>query len=163
MESMADSAVDVAEGALMALQCWASRSSSASEPSFLQKATSADSIKLWASEGTYEDHGNYSASLLCFLLLQPEIMGSDVRSLSFIIFPDDLRRDRIRVLSYWGPAVQKSGIGQDNYRANIVEWLLSHLAEHASEEGALAARFWLQTAWKVMRVGGRLQPRREPH
>ena len=135
----------------MALQCWAKSSSSASEPSFLQKARSAESIKYWASVGPYEDRGNYSASLLCFLLLQPRIMRSDVRSLGFIIFPAESRWDRIRVLGYWGPEVQKSGTGQDNHRANIVEWLLSHLAGHASEDGAKAARSWLQKAWHVMR------------
>ena len=148
---MAVAPVDVAEGALLALQWWASWSPRASQPSFLQKATSADSIKHWAGEGPYEDRGNYSASLLCFLLLQPRIMRSDVRSLGFIIFPAESRWDRIRVLGYWGPEVQKSGTGQDNHRANIVEWLLSHLAGHESEEGSKAARLWLQKAWNLMR------------
>ena len=140
---MAVAPVDVAEGALITLQYWASASPSASQPSFLQKAISADSIKTWASEGDYEDHANKSGSLLCFLLLQPEIMGSVVRSLSFIVFPEGVRQERIRVLSNWGQEIQKSGKGQDNYRANIVEWLLNHLAEHASEQGAPAARVLL--------------------
>ena len=148
---MADAPVASAERALIALQCWASFSRSASHPTFLQKAKSAESVKTWASEGDYDDYANYSASLLCFLLLWPKTMGSDVPSLSFIIFSEDVRQVRMCVLSNWGKEIQKSGKGQDNYRANIVEWLLSHLAAHASEQGASAAFFSLQTAWEVMR------------
>ena len=91
-------------------------------------------------------------------------MGSDVQSLSFILFSEGVRQERMCVLSNWGKAIQKSGKGQDNYRANIVEWLLSHLAAHASEQGASAAFFFAPDCLgSDERVGGGAQPRLGPH
>ena len=151
---MALTPVELAEAALIALHYWANDSESARQASFKQKALSADAIKTWTSDDGgvgYEDHMNYNASLLFFLLIEPHRMGSNVPSVSHIVFPKWAKQDRTQVLTNWGSEYQKSGVGQDNYRCNIIEWLLCHLGQHASERGAMAAHLLLQTGWKAMR------------
>ena len=87
---MALTPVELAEAMLIALHYWANDSESAHQASFKQKAFSANAIKTWTSDDGgvgYENDMIYNPSLLFFVLIEPHCMGSNVPSVSHIVFP----------------------------------------------------------------------------
>ena len=97
--------VELAVAMLIALHYWANDSESARQASFKQKALSANAIKTWTSDDGgvgYENHMIYNPSLLFFLLIEPHRMGSNVPSVSHIVFPEWAKQDRTQVLTNWG-------------------------------------------------------------
>ena len=97
--------------------------------------TSADSIKplAWGTdEDSYDDYGNYNGSLLMLMMLFPAEYQLNWREecdpAPVVDFVDQSwAGDRKWVLHEEGKYGQKSGEGQNNYRTNLLEALLSDM------------------------------------
>ena len=94
---------------------------------------------------------NYAGSLLCMVLLFPGQYGIVLQSLASVLFEESIVHERLLVLGYWGSENQHSGTGQDNYRTNIIEFLIGYLATHPNDLGAVEACNCLQRAWAEYR------------
>ena len=82
--------------------------------------------------GEYGEYGNYSGSMAMYMILFPDgfLLPAEMSAFSFISWLDNTGA-LAEVLRNAGQATQRSGRGQNNYRTNLLEAILSELGEHA--------------------------------
>ena len=107
-------------------------------PHSLTHHQSQHDVKHLTHEGDYDDKGNYAGSIVMMaLLFADEALGC--RSILPLL---DGHGGRAAVLQEWGQEHQRSGVGQDNYRTNLLEALLQCMGRDGRN---------LQRAWRMMR------------
>ena len=111
---------------------------------------SMDSVEDAALVGDYDDYGNFSGSLVMYLLLFPGEFGIEVDEVGFRLL-DCLNGsgDREECLRFEGMITQKSGEGQNNYRTNLLEALICVVP---AGKASFLQRVWLHVDLCVLEI-----------
>ena len=95
----------------------------------IRNHTNQNAIRPLSRIGFYTDCGNYAGSLVMLMLLFPEDFlhrgEATISALPLVNGAGD-RADVLRVEGKWS---QRSGIGQNNYRTNLLEAILGELGD----------------------------------
>ena len=97
----------------------------------IRNHTNQNTIRPLSHIGFYTDCGNYAGSLVMLVLLFPQDFLHQGQSTFSALPLVNGAGDRADVLRFEGKWSQRSGIGQNNYRTNLLEAILGVLGDEA--------------------------------